>query len=351
MKLILSTTILLTLAAVTLLSRGQHNQSKTMHTSVKIDTVLQGDFSIRALVIEGSGLYYGADKSRVGYVNFATKEHKELQYDGRNLEFRSIARTGSNVFALNAGTPAILYRIDKNVQNAKVVYEDSNPKIFYDSMQFWDNLEGIAMGDPTESCLSILITRDGGRSWHKTHCSKLPPLLPGEAAFAASNTNIAIRGDKAWLATGGRKSRVFYSPDRGRTWRINDTPIIGGKAMTGIFSLDFYDNKIGFITGGDYEDQGNKFSNKALTIDGGITWQLVADGEAFGYASCVQFIPNREGQELVTVGPAGLYYSADAGATWKQMLADSTLYTIRFQNDRTAYAAGKGKIIRIKFLN
>jgi hypothetical protein len=28
-------------------------------------------------------------------------------------------------------------------------------------MQFWNNKEGIAMGDPIADCLNVIITRDG----------------------------------------------------------------------------------------------------------------------------------------------------------------------------------------------
>ena len=46
---------------------------------------------------------------------------------------------------------------------------------------------------------------------------------------------------------------------------------------------------------------------------------------------------------------SGLHYSADGGKSWKQLLKDPTLFTLRFQNDSTAIAAGKNKILRIRF--
>jgi len=91
------------------------------------------------------------------------------------------------------------------------------------------------------------------------------------------------------------------------------------------------------------------FQNKAITTDGGKTWKLVAENQGFGYASCVQFVPNSGGKSLVAVGAQGLFYSHDAGATWQQFLTDPSLYTIRFLDSDTAYAAGKNKIIAIEF--
>lgn len=319
------------------------------YSSVNVDTLLIGDYSIRAITIDGSTLHYGADKSRIGSINIATKDFKEYQYDQSNIEFRSIAHNRTDIFALSAGTPAVLTRINKNDGNMKVEYDDYNPDIFYDSMQFWSEYEGIAFGDPMRGCMTIIITRDGGKKWRRVPCSIVPYPKEGEGGFAASNTNIVTKGDRTYIATGGSVSRILYSPDKGRKWGVIDTPIISGTATQGIYSMDFYDFKYGFITGGDYLKPDDNKANKALTTDGGKTWKLVADGEAFGYASCVQFIPDSDGKALVTVGPSGLYYSADYGHTWKVLLKDTSLNTIRFQNPRTAFAAGKGKIIKITF--
>jgi photosystem II stability/assembly factor-like uncharacterized protein len=216
-------------------------------------------------------------------------------------------------------------------------------------MQFKDDLNGMAMGDPTENCLSVLITNDGGKTWKKTPCENLPNVIDGEAAFAASNSNLILTKSKVFLVSGGKKSRVFVSDNFGLNWNVYNTPIIQGEAMTGIFSADFYNNKIGFITGGNYEKPDDNTQNKAITFDGGKTWQLVANGQGFGYGSCVQFVPNKKGKALVSVGANGIQYSNDFGKTWKQLHEDKELYTIRFLNKNSAYAAGKNKIVKLVF--
>jgi len=174
-------------------------------------------------------------------------------------------------------------------------------------------------------------------------------LVEGEAAFAASNTNIVIKGNATWVVSGGKKARVFYSSDKGKSWSVVETPIVQGKQMTGIFTADFYNSSVGFISGGNYEVLNQNFDNKAVTHDGGKTWKLVAQNQGFGYASCVQYIPNSHGKGLISVGASGIYYSEDGGSSWKQWSTDSSLYTIRLLNDNTAIAAGKNKVIRIRF--
>lgn len=345
MKYVTSFLLLLFFFKNELHTKGQSLDFK----SVRVDTLFAGDFSCRALLVQDDKIWYGADRSRYGYFDMKTKKHVEGNTKPDTLEFRSIAANSKNIFLLNAGSPAFLYSADKLMGNLKKVYIENDKKTFYDSMQFWNAKEGIAMGDPVESCFSIVITRDGGSSWQKLECSKLPKVEMGEAAFAASNSNIVVKGNKTWIVSGGKKARVFYSADKGKSWKVYDTPIVNGKAMTGIFSADFYDESVGFIVGGDYERQNRNQENKAITQDGGKTWELVAENEAFGYASCVQFVPHSRGKGLVTVGSSGLYYSANAGATWKQLLKDYDLYTIRFNDDSTAIAAGKGKIVKIRF--
>ena len=248
---------------------------------------------------------------------------------------------------LSIENPAVLYKTS-DTGNMGIVYQENHPNTFYDAMRFWNNQEGIAIGDPTDDCLSIIVTRDGGETWNKIPCDKLPKAKQNEAAFAASNSNIAIVGNHTWIATGGKASRILYSPNKGQTWTVFSTPIVQGIETTGIYSVDFYDELNGFAIGGDYTKPDDNKANKIKTTDGGKTWKLVAENKNPGYRSCVQYIPNREGKELVTVGFKGIDFSKDSGISWKH-LSDEGFYTIRFLNDSIAYAAGSGRVSKLTF--
>ncbi|MFN3753846.1 WD40/YVTN/BNR-like repeat-containing protein [Flavobacterium sp.] len=318
-------------------------------TSVEMKTLYSEKISIRAIAFDNDTIYYGGSDKKLGFVSSKARYEKQLTTLPYNFEFRSIALTSKYVYFLSIGNPAVLYRYSRNFKQTELVYQENHEKVFYDSMQFWNDEEGIAIGDPTDNCLSIIITRDGGNSWHKLPCESLPKTVDGEAAFAASNTNIVLKGNNAWIVSGGRKSRVFHSSDKGKSWKVYETPIVQGETMTGIFTADFYNDKIGFITGGNYEKPTQNFQNKAITANGGKTWDLIGENIGFGYASCVQFVPKSNGKGIVSVGPSGLYYSADGGHSWKQFSDDLTLYTIRFLDEDTAIAAGKTKIVKIEF--
>jgi photosystem II stability/assembly factor-like uncharacterized protein len=324
---------------------------KNNFTSIQIDTLFEDKISIRAIVLEKDKIWYTGNKNRFGY--FDLKSNKKFEssivQDTLQLEFRSIAKTNNYIYLLTVANPALLYQITKDGKKSKLVYQEINEKVFYDSMQFWNDKEGIALGDPISNCLSIITTTDGGLTWNKLPDSIAPKVFEGEAHFAASNTNIIVKKNHTWIVSGGKKARVFYSPDKGKSWKVFETPIVHGKQMAGIFTGDFYDNKKGFVAGGDYEVLNQNTQNKAVTKDGGKTWELIANAEGFGYASCVQYIPNSDGNGIVVVGASGIYYSSDAGLKWIQLSSDSSLYTIRFLNDNVAIAAGRNKMIRIQF--
>lgn len=239
----------------------------------------------------------------------------------------------------------------------KLVFDTTLAGVFLDAIAFWDARHGIAMSDPVDGHLFILVTDDAGRSWRRIPPDRLPPVLPGEAAFAASGTCLTVEGAaNAWIGTGGgATARVFRSTDRGRTWTVAVTPVRAGSASSGIFSVAFSDDLHGVAVGGDYQQPHSPLPNVALTDDGGKTWRLARGPLPAGYMSGVAYLPGRarvrgsavtRAGRIVAVGLAGTALSSDGGESWT--MVDTVAYnSIAFTSSGEGWAVGpRGRIGR-----
>lgn len=308
------------------------------------------NISIRAIeVVNDSVVWFAGSNGRYGRITNSTIELDSLSYKGKILNFRSIAFNGKHIFLLSIENPAILFKIEpflNEINKTKIVYKEEHHNIFYDSMTFFDALNGIAMGDPLDKCLSIILTNDGGNTWQKVNCKNLPDIFEGEAAFAASNSNIAVYKNMVWIVTGGRKARVFFSNNLGIDWTVYDTPIVQGEKMTGIYTVDFYNKKNGIIMGGNWENKSDTHATKAVTQDGGKNWELISNKMIPGYISCVRYVPNSGGKEIIAISTEGIYYSKNKGQTW-EMISEEGYFSIRFIDKNTAWLSGNNKIAKM----
>lgn len=333
-------------------------------TQVELEILLKDSISVRAIEVTKDALLFAGDKGNYGSMSLETQLWKRdsQSFDrmvkdslegaekmvSMPMAFRSFASTKNFYFILSIGSPAQLFRINKVSGAKEIVFTDTDPKAFYDSMEFWNENEGIAMGDPINDCLSVIVTRDGGSTWQKISCDVMPKVTEGEAAFAASDTNIKIIGDETWIVSGGKQSRVFHSPNKGINWEVITTPVTQGEPTQGAYTMDFYDQNQGIIYGGDYLKPGENTNNIAITSDGGKTWNPIGSGANDGYKSCVQYVPNRGGNEIVAVGFTGISYSKDGGAHWTELSKEAFL-SFRFLNDSIAYAGGRNRIAKLTF--
>jgi photosystem II stability/assembly factor-like uncharacterized protein len=198
-----------------------------------------------------------------------------------SLDYRAVvAFSADEAFLMSSGPgdQSRIYHTADAGQHWQLQFTNPNPKGFFDAMVFWNPTHGIVLGDPVPDesgklKFQLLMTTDG-QSWTRLPSSQLPPALDGEAAFAASNSCLAILDENIWFATGGRAARVFHSADRGLSWQVFDTPISHGPDSAGIFTVAFRDPLHGVIAGGDYKHPDQDGPNLAFTSDSGKTWTL-----------------------------------------------------------------------------
>lgn len=312
----------------------------------KVEVLFTDKISIRAIELYDDKVWYAGSGSKFGYVDLE-KPHinQQILLNFDKKEFRTLAQTKDAFYAISLSNPAEFYKINKKNLQKSVVFKDSTENVFYDALHFIDNQFGLAFSDPNKDCVSVAFTKNSGQSWSKDLCHCFPKFEEGEAAFAASNTNIASQKGIIWIATGGKKSRIFRM--KNQQWEVFDTPFIQGQSSQGIYSIDFYGKNFGIAVGGDYTKQKENLSNIATTQDGGETWQIQANGNNAGYSTCVQIRPKSKGKEMIAIGDQHISYSSDFGKTWKVISEEKGFYTFKWLDRTTIILAGNGKIAKM----
>ena len=237
--------------------------------------------------------------------------------DAAELDFRGIRAFSANEAILMSAGPGPLSRVYITADGGahwKLTLTNKDEKGFYDGISFWDRKRGLILGDAVDGHMTLLRTVDGGASWTP---ATTPAALPGEGAFAASNTSLVVRPNGlAWFGTGGgAEARVFRSTDWGITWQTSVTPIRHDSPDSGIFSLVFRDDRHGVASGGKHSSPQESDANIAFTSDGGVTW--TAQPGPAGFRSAVL----TKGSTLFTTGTSGTDISTDNGVTWTPLAA------------------------------
>ncbi len=293
-------------------------------------------------------VWYSGTESKFGFVSVNdTLDKKQIRLSDKNLQFRTLAQDKEYLYAINIESPANFFRIEKKRLKAENVFQDNVPTAFYDALHFTEGGTAYAFSDTDESLNLKLAQMDKKGVWsipdHKIQLNK------GEAAFAASNTNIASSKNYLWIATGGMSSRILRQNLKTQKWEIFNTPFVQGKSSQGMYSVDFYGDKFGIAVGGDYTAQKENQNNIATTTDGGKNWEIQASGKNGGYMTCVRIKPGSGGKEIVAVGDQHISYSADYGKTWKVISEEKNLYVCQWLDKNTVVLAGNNKILKMKF--
>jgi len=270
---------------------------------------------------------------------------------GESLDFRDIqAYDGKTAIVMSSGsgTKSKIYKTIDGGQSWDVVHVNTHKDGFFNGMAFWDDQNGILAGDPLSNHLYIALTTDGGNTWNEVHYSRIPEMNYQEYSFAGSGTHVAVYEEgQAWIGTGGKTARVFYSQDWGETWNVTDTPANQGKSTTGLFSIKFKDHSFGIAVGGDYNKTSDASNNVVISKDKGVTWSLIPDHMEF--RSCIDYVDGF----FIAVGSSGSSYSHNNGTSWHpiDVMGFHTL-SIAKNNKEAIWAAGDdGKVARLSIVN
>lgn len=260
-------------------------------------------------------------------------------------EFRSLhAWDASRALVFDISPLGRAFMTEDAGQSWKQVYASPVKGAFFNSVKFADDLHGLAISDPVDEQVFVLLTEDGGLNWMRME--NLPPAVPGEINFAASNTCIEyLPTGEIYLVTGGSQARILTSIDHGGSWTYVGTPVISGPSA-GLFSIKFSSPKRGVAVGGDFNDPVREGVRAIYTEDGGEHWNAAQSMPA-AYRSCVITL----GKETsLAVGKTGCDYTLNGGKDW--IFIDSAGYYAgdAVKGKKMLYLAGSdGRVAKVEF--
>ena len=337
-------------------SRSAQNQKHSWQKiAVSTSAGFRGLSAVNANVVWASG----TDGTVIRTVEGGATWSIRTVAGAEKLDFRGIrAFDATTAVIMSSGNAedgqARIYRTADGGETWKLVYEQKTRGIFFDAIAFWDREHGIVVSDPVEGRFALFTTADGGETWIEIPPASLPAALPNEGAFAASNSCLAVEGQRnVWFVTGGASvARVFRSNDRGKSWHVAEAPMHPPNASSGLFSIAFRDAMNGIAAGGDYAHPAAEPGPAIfLTTDGGATWRPGAPTDPAGmFLSSVTYKPGAPGAkssdvEISAAGTGGIVSMVD-GAHWVRE-SEQNINAVAFPTRDLGWAVGpKGAVLR-----
>lgn len=314
-----------------------------------LETILNDKISIRALELYNNKVWYSGTDAKFGFVDLKDyKNQKQMKLSEEKLQFRTLGQNKTTFYAINIESPGRFFAIDKKTLKSQVVFEDTAKTAFYDALHFVnDNLAYTFSDADKDQMLKLAVYKDGQWNRFKNNVK----LNEGEAAFAASNTNISSSKKYLWIATGGKSSRILRMNLKDEKFEIFNTPFVQGESSQGMYSVDFFDDHFGIAAGGDYTQQEANINNIATTNDGGETWKIQASGQNAGYTTCVKIKPGSKGKDIIAVGDKHISFSSDFGKTWTKISDEKGFFVCQWIDANRVVLAGNNRIavIKLKF--
>lgn len=183
---------------------------------------------------------------------------------------------------------------------------------FVNAIYFFDQNEGIFLGDPKNGNWGIGRTTDGGSTWQPVLGLPLPST--SETGFVNST---ARWNDYLWFGT--NTGRVFYSSNRGRNWAYSNIP-----NATIVTYLTFSDSLVGMAVYRETTASNAPFY-LATTTDGGKTWKpRQYNFTQYGYIPVYLFTPENSKLMYVLCAGGEIFGTSDLGNTWIPVLNEYT---------------------------
>ncbi len=245
------------------------------------------------------------------------------------LDFRGIQAFDNNtaiVMSSGKGDLSRLYKTTDGCQTWKLLFTNPDKDGFWDSLRayrYGHELALLLLGDPVDGRFATFTsTYGGGTKLEKFDAGGLK-AMPGESAFAASNSSEEISFDRVALdcltgifGTGGSSvSRIMRNESclpYQDGWRAHILEGFATGRTAGIFSIK-NSGLVWVAVGGDYNHPALSEGTAAYSRDDGKEWTISREFP-HGYRSSVDV--DKKAKTWITVGPNGTDISTDDGRNW-----------------------------------
>ncbi|MCS7176561.1 MAG: S8 family serine peptidase [Candidatus Kapabacteria bacterium] len=184
---------------------------------------------------------------------------------------------------------------------------------FVNDVRFFNDAEGIFLGDPRGSTWGIGRTTDGGQTWQRV--TAVPPPLQNEAGLVGS---VWWLGDTCWFGT--TAGRVFRSTNRGQSWQVSQLSGVSGY----VTQVVFRNGREGIAVYRPTTQQGAPYLVAAST-DGGASWQLnVANLTSLGFLPVYGYAPPNSWEIFLLGANGAVLGTANLGRDWRPVLTMET---------------------------
>ena len=181
---------------------------------------------------------------------------------------------------------------------------------FCNNVIFWDENDGVVLGDTMDGYFEDYYTSDGGVTWIRVPQTNYSGVaaVSGEGGWTGV---VDVVGDTVIFGT--NKGNVFISHDRGHTYFASYSGATTGGLNAGVNEIAFKNGTHGLAA----HDNGVTY-DLFETLNGGVSWAPVAYSGTC-YSSGLAYLPGTANKYVSTgaaTGSAGAAYSLDGGHSW-----------------------------------
>ncbi|MDL5049027.1 hypothetical protein QQ054_23730 [Oscillatoria amoena NRMC-F 0135] len=213
--------------------------------------------------VDDSVVWVCGSNGHVGKSTNGGASWKWMRPDGLpKADFRDVEAFDENrAVIMAAGFPAVILYTNNGGESWTQVFRSNDSAVFLDAMDFWNEDEGVCIGDWIDGKPYTLYTNNGGKTWQLMGDTKFKPLTEKTASFAASGTCVRVfeigvyKGFIQAISSGTKHGLLvadFDSKSKLFEYEFKVIPYQASTPSQGIFSLCINPDTTIWVAGGDY---------------------------------------------------------------------------------------------------